>query len=245
MLGRAIKDWISSPRRIAAGMTLLVLGLILASLLGQFLRYVLGLGNVLGLPNLFDVKMEGNVPTLYSVAALLFCSFLAVRAALADRLRRSRNAARWWVLASVFLYLAMDELFKLHERLGTPFGENTLGLFGLDPTILFLQPWVLYGTVLALVVGVICLRLFVGLPSRIRWLFVAAGALYVLGAVGLELFYARFEFIYGRQDTIGILVLSTTLEELLEMMGVVVAAYALSSYVSWSSQGGGDTQSPA
>ena len=224
---------------------MLVVGLIVASLLGQLLRYGLGLGNVLGLPNLFDVKMEGNVPTLYSVAALLFCSFLAARAALMDKKQRTRHAARWWVLAAIFVYLAMDELFKLHERLGTPFGRNTLGAFGLDPVVLFLQPWVLYGTVLALVVGVACLRLFAGLPARIRWLFVAAGALYVLGAVGMELFYARFEVLYGRQNTIGMLVLSTTLEEFFEMMGVVVAAYALNSYVRLASNREGGAQSPA
>jgi hypothetical protein len=60
---------------------------------------------------------------------------------------------------------------------------------------------------------VICLRIFVGHPARIKWLFAAAGALYVFGAVGMGLFYARFEFLYGRENITGMLILITTLEE--------------------------------
>ena len=240
-----MRGLISSPRCIVAGMTSLVLGLIFASLLGQFLSDVLGLGPMLGLPDLFDVRMEGNIPTLYSAAAMLFCAFLASRAALGDRLRRDAPAACWWVLSVIFLYLALDELFRLHERLGSAFGRSTLGLFDLGPGVLFRRTWVLYGLVLALVVGVVCMRLFAGLPVRIRRLFVAAGAVYVFGAVGLELFYARFEFLYGRENTRIILVIVTTIEEFLEMMGVVVAAYALSSYVSEASNRRSSARNPA
>lgn len=91
----------------------------------------------------------------------------------------------------------------------------------------------------------ICLRIFAGLPARTKWLFVAAGALYVFGAVGMELFYARFEFLYGRENTTGMLILITTLEEFFEMMGVMITAYALSSYVSAASRRRGGAENPA
>lgn len=124
---------------------MLVVCLILVSTVGKLCKYALGLGNCLEVPNyLFDVKMEANVPTMYSAAALLFCAFL-VEAVLVDRLRRNVYATRWWVLASIFLYLAVDELFKLHERLGMSLGRNTFGIFGLDPGVLFRRSWVLYG----------------------------------------------------------------------------------------------------
>ncbi len=175
--------------------------------------------------------MEANVPTLYSAAALLFCAFLASRAALVDRLRRDVYAARWWILASVFLYLAVDELFNLHEFLGTLLGRNPLGIFGLDPGALFRRSWVFYGIV-----------------SRSWWCHMPEDLRRPSGQDRVAVrrrrstvrlrrrrygaFYARFEFLYGRENARVLLVIVTTIEEFLEMMGLVVAAYALSSYIS-------------
>ena len=224
----------ASPGKVAGVLACVVVGLVLASVLGQLCKDYFGLGNVFGLPDLFDVKLENNVPTWYSAAALLACAVLSLKAAFAERTGRDLRNARWYVLATIFAYLCVDELFKIHETLGPPLGRRVLGTLGLNPHDVFLRAWVIYGGALVIVVGLICLWLFSGLPSRTLWLFVFAGALYAFAAIGLELFYQRLELLYGRENARGLQILYTSLEEFLEMIAVVIMIYALLSYLKLS-----------
>lgn len=51
------------PARVTRWLSLVVACLVLASLAGQFSKYVLGHDRLLGLVPLFDLDREGNVPT--------------------------------------------------------------------------------------------------------------------------------------------------------------------------------------
>jgi glycosyltransferase involved in cell wall biosynthesis len=57
---------------------------------------------------------------------------------------------------------------------------------------------------------------------------IIAGLIYVTGAIGIELIGGRYSELYGYNVTYFVI---TTLEELLEMVGVVVFIYALTSYI--------------
>lgn len=218
----------ASRREVAGALTCVVVGLVLASVIGEFFRVHLGFGNVFGIPKLRDVRMENNLPTWYS-AALLACAILSLRVAL---LEGANRLPRWYILAAVFAYLCADELFKIHERLGTPLGKGAIGAFGITSADLgFRRAWAVYGAALAVVVGLVCIWLFSDLPPRLLRLFVVAGGLYVFGAVALEVFYGRLEFLYGAGDTRALRMLFAAIEEFLEMMGVVITIYALLSYL--------------
>jgi hypothetical protein len=72
------------------------------------------------------------------------------------------------------------------------------------------------------------MRFLAHLPRRTRYQFLTAGAIFVIGAIGLEMVTASYEEAY---DSMGIAVL-TAGEELCEMLGVVIFIYALCSYIS-------------
>lgn len=181
--------------------------------------------------SLLNVRLEHSIPTWYSSCLLLLCSILILAIAFGGG-SNGGGRLRWAVLSLVFVYLSMDEALRLHERVGAPVGKAALLAMGFSPpSLLFSRPWVVYGTALTVVVGLACLKLVRGLPGRTRRLLLGAGALYVGGAIGIELVWALYKDLYGRDYGLWILILIPTIEELLEMLGVVVAIYALLSYL--------------
>lgn len=113
-----------------------------------------------------------------------------------------------------------------------PLGRAVLKGLGVDRGGLLARAWVVFGAAVVLVLALVYWPFLAGLPARTRRLFLAAGSLYVGGAVVMEAVYARAEDRYGRLNTPREQAVFTTIEEFSEMMGVVVLAYALISYTS-------------
>jgi hypothetical protein len=130
------------------------------------------------------------------------------------------GATYWKWLAILFLFLAVDEDASLHELLIEPLRER-LPMAG---PLYF--AWVVPYGLAVLVVGLVYLRFVRSLPVRTRRLFVAAGSIYLAGALGFEFaggwYLSREEasedFLYS---------LLVAVEELLEMSGIVLFIYAL------------------
>lgn len=80
------------------------------------------------------------------------------------------------------------------------------------------------------------MKFILNLPSKIRILFIVAGIVYILGAIGVELIGGRYYELYG-DDNITYTIIIITIEELLEMAGIVVFIYALSSYIDTELKG--------
>ena len=72
------------------------------------------------------------------------------------------------------------------------------------------------------------LRFLMHLSLPIRNLFIAAGLIYVGGAIGLEAIGGRHFDLYGKDAVYQVY---TTVEELLEMTGIVVFIYALLEHI--------------
>lgn len=176
---------------------------------------------------LFTVNREGIVPTFFSVLLLLGCAallFVIARAVLADSSTRTRPYYQWLALGLIFTFLAIDEGFEIHEGFTSP----VLDVAGFDGSWEF-YAWILPYGFFFLVVALFSARLVFGLPPRIRNLFIASAAFYLFGAVGMEV-------IGGRQATSGGIgtasyAVSSTVEELFEMGGVIVFIYALLSHL--------------
>lgn len=67
---------------------------------------------------LFDLDREWNVPTFTNSALLTVCGLISLRLAVQARRRIQKIG---WILSSIFfIYLAMDELFIIHEQLAEP-----------------------------------------------------------------------------------------------------------------------------
>jgi len=213
-----------SPRRIALIITVVVVCLTLASLAGQYSKYILGHDTLKGFVRLSDVNHEANIPTWYSSSALLFCSLLLARIASAKKIEGAGYVVHWSALSLIFAFLSLDETASIHE-MGTIPLQSMLSANGF-----FYFAWIIPGAGFVLIVVLAYLRFLAHLPRPTRRLFLAAGALFVGGAIGVEAFGGRHIFLYGGHSMTYAMIV--TLEEFLEMLGIVVFIYALTSYMS-------------
>jgi hypothetical protein len=206
---------VPSTRAVALGLalvgtTLVALG-VAASLLEVSQLEIAGRENII---TLLSLKSEYNIPTVVTVLWLAMCALLLVLIAAVQRANDAPFVARWALLSVIFLYLAIDEGALLHERLNEP-------LAAVPITSGFLRwGWVLVGG--AVVVGLTAayLRFVAALPSPYRAGVVTAAALYVSGALVMELVGAGVSDDEGL-DTPRYLTL-TVLEETLELAGIGV-----------------------
>ena len=202
-----------SPRKTMRFLLFVVLGLVLASLVGQFSVYFLPdypLRDTFAI--LFNVDGEQNVPSLYSASALLVCSILLAMITYAKKVAGDRYAPHWGALSIIFVYISLDEFLSLHER-----NIDQLRA-ALHTSGFFYFAWVIPGAICVL----ICLLLFLG--------FLIAGTIFVSGALGMEMVDGYYASLYSQENIIYKLL--TTIEEFLEMLGIVVFIYALLSYIT-------------
>lgn len=163
-----------------------------------------------------DVGSERNVPTAWSALLLLSCAVAA--ALLAVRGRGSAVPGSGWVLVAVTCaFLALDETFELHERLGG------LGTAVADDRLHF--TWVVPGAALACVVGLVLLRRLRAQPAQVRRQLVVAGAVYLTGALVLETVSGQVLRLHGGGGKAYTLV--SSVEEGLEMAGASLLLAAL------------------
>ena len=211
-----------SAARVARLLLWAVAALTAAHLATAVVHYRLGYDRQLGLRPLFDLNGEANVPTWFSSALLLAAAGL-----LALIWRTTPPAARadrrtWALLAAVFAFLAADETAEIHEML------NPLRDLFRDDGLLH-WAWVVPYGIAGLVLLVACLRFLRRLPRRTTALIAGAGALYVGGALGLEMLggYAMERFGRGSLPVVA----TYTVEEICEMLGIVLFVYTLLDYL--------------
>ena len=215
-----------SARKTVRFLLALVFGLFLIHLLTQFSLYYLPdypMRDGAVVP-LFNVDGEQNFPALYSCLALLFCSILLAMITYEKKVRGDRYVRYWGALAIIFLYLSLDEILSLHDRTIEPL-RNALQTGGL-----FYFAWVIPASVLVLVLLLVFLRFLAHLPTETRNLFLIAGTVYLGGALGTEMVNGYYAELHGIENVIYVMLI--TIEELLEMLGVIVFIYALFSYIS-------------
>lgn len=172
---------------------------------------------------LFTLAGEANIPAWYASSTLLACSGVLATIALAKTRVRDRYARHWAVLSVVFLALSLDEAAILHEMSAKPLRAwlHTSGL--LD------DAWVIPGFLGVCALGVSYLRFLAHLPPETRRLFVIAGTLFLGGALGVEALAGRHLALHGSNNVLAEVLM--TMEEVLEMAGVIVFIHALLAYV--------------
>ncbi len=210
------------PRAIAWALGTVTALLLLASVGGHLIAALTGHERLLGLIWFFDVDSERNLPTAFSTFLLFFAAVLLVIVALFEKTRTQRGDVFYWsVLAVGFLFMAGDEAFSVHERLIEPgrilMGNRDLGVF--------YYAWVIPYSALVLIIALPFSRFMWRLPVRTRAVFAMAAILFVGGALGVEMIGGRFAEANGRHNLTYQMI--TTVEEGLEMAGVVVFIWAL------------------
>ncbi len=216
-----------SPKRITQLLLLSASGLILLGIVAGYARVSLGEDylhqmHLFGLAEKFDLDGEQNIPAWFQTALLLLCSILLWLIASAKRLAADGYLRHWQVLALIFLGLSLDEAASLHEM--------TVELLraALHTTGFLYFAWVILGAAFVLLFGLAYLRFLFHLPARYRALFFASGALFVGGAVGMEMVDGNYFAAHGQDLTYAML---TVGEEALEMSGLLIFIQALLRYL--------------
>jgi hypothetical protein len=211
--------------RLLAGTTLFLL---LASIAGQVIKYEFGYGSAYGLVRLFYVDTESNIPTFFSAILLLFASLLLALITILKRASHDAYSRHWTILTLILLYMAIDEAAGLHEMLNKAGWLVTGGQRREDRTIFF-YGWVLFGMAMVMIVALSYLKFFLNLPPRTRIQFFTAAVVFVGGAIGVEILGGYYAKSHGESNFQ--FSMFSTVEEGLEMAGVIVLINALLNYL--------------
>jgi hypothetical protein len=158
-----------------------------------------------------SLSYEGNLPTWFSSSLLLAC---AVAAGAIASLRPPMHRP-WWFIALLAGWMSLDEAAEMHEHLGGHIGTN--GLLYYD--------WVIPAAVIVVALVIAFVPFIRALATTTRRRLVIAGAVYVGGALVMELPLGWWTEQHGT-DGFGYALIDW-IEETMEMVGAVLALSAL------------------
>lgn len=197
--------------------------IIIIGLCAEVYPGLFGTDTILGRMRPFDLGEESSLPTWYSSLLLLFCAVLLAIISAACRTANEPFTRHWLFLAFVFTVLSIDEIASVHEAVG---GELYLAV---DlPDYLFFA-WVILAAPMVAILAVVYLRFLLHLPSRYLALFSASAAMFLAGALGMEVVGSYLFVNFGKSSSVYIL--SQTIEETLEILGATLFAWALLDYI--------------
>jgi hypothetical protein len=217
------------PRKIAQWLGLIVFVLLLANITGIILESVLQYDSRFTrlLVGYFDFNGESNIPAFFSSIILLIAGGLLLLIHTQQKnYTESKPTRHWLILGWIFMFMAVDENVQIHEHIA----DFVRPQLGNDLSGLLHWAWVVPYAILTLAVVAYFIGFVLRLPPYTRNLIIVAGALFVTGALGLELvegyLYKRYgiDHLYNR--------ILYCIEELMEMTGVVLFIYALLYYLA-------------
>lgn len=172
---------------------------------------------------MFNFNTEQNIPTLFSFLILGISSCLLFFIAKSNK-NTKQDFKYWLFLGFVFMFLAVDEAVSIHEIIGVIVQKKykTEGVFYFA--------WIIpYGILLLLLL--IPLKTFLQkLPKNILRLFLISGLIFVIGAIGFEMVGSKIWYDTGKNNMNYLITYS--IEETLEMIGISLFIYALLKYIT-------------
>jgi hypothetical protein len=235
-------------KKIVRAMIIAVLIITLVAFVARVAMYMWGVEGYLQALRIFDVGEERSIPTWFESLQFLLCSILLAVIAVAKKRRSDRYSLHWGVLSIILLLLSLDEVASIHEAIGQQSERLLHNTTGFTPSGAISFFWVVPGAIFVFIVLLAYLRFLADLPQSTRRLFLFAGALFVLGALGLEMLSAQvssssegianfFGMELGLSRHSGSAIpkimigLQTCAEEMFEMLGLTAFVYALLAYI--------------
>lgn len=209
-----------SPRQIVLALSAVAALLLCASMAGQTMRFVFDRDSVFGLVQLFNVDMERNIPTFFTVMIALGNALLLLVVGLNSRSTAPHETWYWYVLAAGFVFIGYDEGFQVHEKLIAPMRS----IMGSEGPGIFHFGWVVPAIALVCVLGLIFLKFLLKLAALMQRRLLTAAVLYLGGCLGMEMLDGAYAAAFGMNYTYSLLV---TIEEGLEMAGMIMLTHTL------------------
>lgn len=214
---RPASDILLNARQITLFLGVAIAILISASLAGQVAKYQFGLPTLWGLVNLFYIDSETNLPTMFQVFHLLLASVLLCAIGVHERRVGGPHSRHWFLLAAGFLLLSADEGGGLHERL-IYLMHRFVQLEGPLASL-----WVIPGMMAVAGAALYFRRFLWQMPQQDGFQVVAAGAVFVSGAIGVEMTVSSmFDTTAPNWKDSFKYALLVHAEELLEMAGILL-----------------------
>ncbi len=164
---------------------------------------------------------EANFPAWLSSLVLLISSVLLGVIFYLKKQSKNPFYRHWKWLAIIFLILTIDETAQIHESFSRIFSSKLPDSYWFfDSKFSFF----LIGVPLALVLGFVFLKFLLHLPKKTKRLFIIAGAIFLGGALGLELFSNYLHHIHTHYFWFR---MTQSMEEVFELFGIVIFNYAL------------------
>lgn len=215
-----------APKQVAVVLLLATALLLGLHLIVVYIKFSGNYGPVMveKLDRFFNVNNEYNLPTFFSCLLLLMASailyFIYKICTPADS-----NRKKWLLLSFIFLFLAADEMIELHERVNAVTRQFVTN----DMSGYLFWAWIIPYTILFLAVGFYLMRFVLQLPKRTRNYFILSAIVFFSGAVMIESVEGRLNNSYDVEHPV--FVFTTTLQEVMEMVGVIIFIYAILDYL--------------
>ena len=176
----------------------------------------------------FDLDAEISVPTWYNQMLLLLGAGLAGYIAAALFAAKKPHRYYWAGVAFALLFASIDEGASIHEMLGF---LEIAGHLGLESSY-FAFGWVIPGLMIVGALVLVFLRFWLQLPRRTQVLIATAVTMYLAGAIGIEMLSANYLASGGEWNSLLYRGLLVSIEESLEVFGIIVMIYALADFIS-------------
>ena len=220
------------PSRVLIILFVCIALLVGLSILGQYIRFFPNSVDMNGawgefcvdlVMHAFNMDAEANVPTYFNTIILFIPAVLFAAIAVTKFLDKDKFRVHWAGLATLFLYLSVDEASVLHEKLIKPMRS------ALDPGGIFYFAWIIPGIAFILIVGLMYLRFFLNLETKFKILFFASILLYFGGVIGGEMVSGYFAESIGQKNFT--YAVAASLEESIELIGASMLIYTLLTYI--------------
>jgi len=179
---------------------------------------------------MFSFDGEKNIPSFFSTINFLLsaaCLFL-----ISGHIKRSDKPLhhrKWYLLGFIFVWLAMDELLSIHELIGKPTIAFLKFLLQQDNLGALHFGWFVPYLIILALIGLYFIKFVFSLPASTLKGMVVAGVVFLTGAVGMEV-VGGYVSAGGGEASI-LYKVCYTLEEALEMLGIILFIHTLVRYM--------------
>ena len=208
-----------TPKKVVYFLSAIAVFLIIAHVIGIFMKFTLGHNSVYGFVPFSNLNAEKNASTLFSTCLFLISSILFL-IVWKVRLKIDKHQWIWLFLSGLFCFLAIDEFSEIHERLVEPVRSalHTSGFLSFA--------WVIPYGIAGILLSIFLFPFFLQIDKKIRYWFGLSALIYFVGALGFEMIGAWYVSTRDFDIVCGFLIM---VEESLEMTGLIMLIYSLLS----------------
>ncbi|SHF24713.1 hypothetical protein SAMN03080594_10371 [Arenibacter palladensis] len=212
-----------TPKYVLKLLSIIITTFVILSTVGKGLQLYIDNKLIRFFVKLFYLDNEMAIPTFYSACALMISALILLVIGFKKKEMGNKHLS-WIGLGLVFMFLSFDEICVIHEHL-SGMVQNSFKTTGF-----LYYGWVIPYGILILFLGITYFRFVMDLPSKVRFYIILSGAIFLMGAVGIEMVTAKIDYLQGEENWAYIILM--TIEEAMEMFGIALFIYTLFLYIN-------------